>query len=175
MSVGFSVLETRLIPIQRNWQQTFQVADLALVKEILESTFSMYSRVGSQAPWIGYLCLRDDACVGACAFKSRPISNRVEIAYLTFPPHEGQGVATSMAQSLIEIATMARPEVILTAETKPGRSPSATILTNLGFRVTDERSLPDEGLLWHWDSAVEPTTVSFLRSGLQSPYPPSPS
>jgi [ribosomal protein S5]-alanine N-acetyltransferase len=151
VSVSFSVSETRLIPIQRNWQQTFGVADVALVKAILESTFSMYCRVGSTAPWIGYLCLRDDDCAGACAFKSRPIKNRVEIAYFTFPGNECQGVGTSMAQALVEIAQMARPDIILTAETKPDNAASARILTRPGFCVTKENTDPHEGLLLHWE------------------------
>src|ERR1700679_2668810 len=70
----------------------------------IESTVQMYTKVGCNHPWIGYLAFEGRECVGTCAFTSARKGGVVEIAYFTFPKNEGRGVATRMAENLISIA-----------------------------------------------------------------------
>ena len=84
---------------------------------MIESTVQLYSRVGWIPPWIGYLGFEDRDCVGTCAFTGPPRLGVVEIAYFTFPGHEGRGVATRMAEGLVSMARMSAPEVSVTAHT----------------------------------------------------------
>ncbi|MGI8897844.1 MAG: GNAT family N-acetyltransferase [Pyrinomonadaceae bacterium] len=77
---------------------------LPLATEVVEATTQLYRAVGYEPPWGGYLAFENGACVGSCGFKSPPQTNRVEIAYFTFPGHEARGIATQMASELIRIA-----------------------------------------------------------------------
>ena len=51
-------------------------------------------------PWIGYLAIDGDTCIGSCGFNGPASEGVAEIAYFTFHGHEGRGVATRMAQAL---------------------------------------------------------------------------
>ena len=46
-------------------------------------------------PWTGYSIIRDGEKVGQCAFKTKPLNGKVEIAYYTFEQFEKQGIATT--------------------------------------------------------------------------------
>ncbi len=59
-----------------------------------------YLKVGYSTPWIGYFAVENGQYIGTCAFKGKPEDNRVEIAYFTFPEHEGKGFATRCAENL---------------------------------------------------------------------------
>ena len=41
-------------------------------------------------PWTGYSIVRNGEILGQCAFKSKPINGKVEIAYYTFKQFEKQ-------------------------------------------------------------------------------------
>lgn len=87
--------------------------------EMCAATVSLYRKVGFNPPWVGYLALSGSDVVDTCSFVSQPQGGKVEIAYFTFPPFEGQGIATAMAQALIEIAGKADREIEVTARTLP--------------------------------------------------------
>lgn len=118
--------------------------------EIVEVTIQLYRAVGYEPPWIGYLAIEDGICVGTCGFKSPPQSNRVEIAYFTFPEHESRGVATRMASELIRLAKRTKPAVTVTAQTLPEKNASTSILQKLGFRLVGSIEHPEDGLVWEW-------------------------
>jgi [ribosomal protein S5]-alanine N-acetyltransferase len=101
-------------------------------------------------PWIGYLALEENQCVGTCAFKSPPQDNRVEIAHFTFPGHEEQGVATRMAQEFVQIAFEAVPELTIAAQTLPEKSEMSSVLKKLGFQFAAELEHPDDVKVWEW-------------------------
>ena len=94
--------------------------------DAIAATARLYEGKGFNRPWIGYLAYEEGMCVGTCAFKGQPQDGCVEIAYYTFPPHEGQGVASRMAAELIGIAARANPS----GATLEGSSPAciSTIL-----------------------------------------------
>jgi RimJ/RimL family protein N-acetyltransferase len=110
----------------------------------------MYETTAYFPPWIGYLASEGDVLVGTCAFKSAPKDGVVEIAYFSFPGHEGRGVATQMAQTLIEISSAADPSVTVIAQTLPARGASTRVLQKLGFSWRRSLQHPEDGLVWEW-------------------------
>jgi len=121
--------------------------------EVCESTTALYRKEGFVPPWIGYLAVEGSQIVGTCAFKSPPRGNRVEIAYFTFPQHEGKGLASEMARLLIAIARAASPGVTIFGQTQPVEGASNRILQNLGFRFLGPVTHPVEGEVWEWELA----------------------
>jgi RimJ/RimL family protein N-acetyltransferase len=121
-----------------------------LAADVVEATVQLYQAVGYQPPWIGYLAIEDNICVGTCGFKSPPQNDRVEIAYFTFPENESRGVATRMASELIRIAHAEMPDVIVTAQTLPAESASTSILKKLGFQLVGIVEHPEDGSVWEW-------------------------
>jgi len=113
-------------------------------------TVAHYRKAGFCPPWISFLGKRNSGIVGICAFTSAPTGGRVEIAYHTFPPFEGQGVATAMVGELLARAWRADPEVELFAHTLPEHNASNAILRKLGFQFFGEVTHPEQGAIWEW-------------------------
>jgi len=118
--------------------------------EIVEAMTQLYRAVGYELPWIGYLAIENDTCVGTCGFKSPPQNNRVEIAYFTFPGYESRGVATRMASELIRLALNKMPALTVAAQTLPEENASTSVLKKLRFRLVDTLEHPEDGLVWEW-------------------------
>jgi [ribosomal protein S5]-alanine N-acetyltransferase len=147
----------RLVPISEDGSPVEAELDLPLVaRETLAATALNYRRSGFAKPWSGYLAVRGNACVGACGFRSPPARNRVEIAYFTFPAHEGRGIATLMARALVEIARRADSTLLITALTLPQESASTRILRNLHFTCIGTVEHPEDGAVWEWHLASSP-------------------
>jgi RimJ/RimL family protein N-acetyltransferase len=121
------------------------------IGDVVDQTRKLYGRVGFVPPWLGYLAFEDDLCVGTCGFASPPRNNRVEIAYFTFPEHEGRGIATRMASDLIRVADRASPRITVTAHTLPKDGASTAVLVKLGFTRTGALEDPEDGLIWEWE------------------------
>jgi ribosomal-protein-alanine N-acetyltransferase len=117
---------------------------------VLEATVALYATGSFTPPWICYLALKDGTPVGTCGFKSVPVNGRVEIAYFTFPGHEGRGVATGMASRLLDLASRAAPSVIVAAQTLPERNPSHRILEKHGFTCLGTVEHPEDGIVLEW-------------------------
>ncbi len=122
-----------------------------IIPSVIAAMLGVYQKTGFVRPWIGYLALRADECIGTCAFKSPPNNGRVEIAYFTFPGHEGQGVATLMARELLRIAAREDASVCITAQTLPEENASTAILAKLGFRRTGVAQDDEAGEVWAWE------------------------
>lgn len=142
----------RLVAITREGKPLSKVPELPEVAlSVLQSTQELYEVAGYVPPWLGYLAIDAGQCVGTCAFKSAPVDGRVEIAYFTFPPHEGRGVATSMANSLIGLTRMYAPGTQVFARTLAESNASTRILEKLGFRRTAVLEHPEDGTIWEWE------------------------
>ena len=122
----------------------------SVAEEASAATANFYRKAGFSPPWIGYLAIWDDSIVGTCAFKGAPAYGRVEIAYYTFPPFEGRGVARMMAAELIAVAHKAEPEIEIFAQTLPETNASNVILQKLGFEYAGRVNHPREGVVWEW-------------------------
>jgi RimJ/RimL family protein N-acetyltransferase len=128
-----------------------------MVQSILDMTSKLYVDSGFTPPWVGYLATREAEFVGACGFKGPPKDGCVEIAYFTLPGNEGRGIATAMAETLIDIATTADPNVVVTAQTLVERDASHRILEKLSFTPGDIVQHSDDGpvLDWRRDSRID--------------------
>ena len=150
----FIEINMELIEIAKNGTSAKPACDdtdnTCLINTLVSSFAELYASVGYMPPWIGYLTFEENQCVGICAFKSPPQNNRVEIAYSTFPGYEGHGVATRMAQALVQIAFEAGPELTIAAQTLPEESASTNVLKKLGFQYTAELEHPEDGKVWEW-------------------------
>jgi len=123
---------------------------IQIAAEVMGATAQLYRAVGYEPPWIGYLAIENGTCVGACGFKSPPQSNRVEIAFFTFPGHESRGVATRMASKLIRLALDKTPAVTVAAQTLPEENASTSVLKKLRFHLVGTVEHFEDGLVWEW-------------------------
>ena len=135
-----------------------------IAADVLRATAAMYNTTGYEPPWVGYLALDGDDCVGTCAFKTPPANGRVEIAYFTFPGHEGRGIATWMAERLIGLAGRVAPGIRLYAQTLPCRNASTHILEKLGFTKIAAVEHPEDGIVWEWERSAQMTRVCCVTS-----------
>ena len=124
-----------------------------VVRQVAEATLALQERTGAREPWVGYLARRgaDGAVVGTCAFTGPPSGAEgcVEIAYFTFPGHEGRGLATAMAGALVRIARDAAGVGEVVAHTLPGEEgASARVLRRPGFRVAAPVRASASGGVW---------------------------
>ncbi|MFA8299722.1 MAG: GNAT family N-acetyltransferase [Hyphomicrobiales bacterium] len=136
-------------PITKQVISNKTVTENKIVKKACLSTINLYKRNGASMPWIGYLCKKNGKYVGTCAFKNIPHSKSVEIIYYTFPKFEGKGIATQMAQYLVQIAQKGKLQQV-TAQTKPQESPATTVLRKLGFQNIETINHPVDGEVWTW-------------------------
>lgn len=127
-----------------------------LVQMVCDANLRLYHEQGFHPPWIGYLALQEDAVLGTGAFKSPPHGGQVEIAYFTFPEHEGKGIATWMARQLLVIAHHKDPALVVTAQTLPEKNASTAILQKLGFTRNGEAWDEEVGTVWVWQRSGEP-------------------
>ncbi len=126
-----------------------EIQDVDFLKDLCSSTITMYSQSPPPLPWVGYLAEEHGVIVGTCAYKTPPISGEVEIAYFTFPEHEGKGVATRMLQSLIDLA-IEHGVASIRAQTLPKQNASTHILEKLGFEFSGSVIHLEDGEVWEW-------------------------
>jgi ribosomal-protein-alanine N-acetyltransferase len=119
-------------------------------REALAATVKLYERTGFVRPWITYLATSGPLIVGICAFPAPPRNRRVEIAYHTFKPFEGQGVATMMVSDLIKIARAADPDMEVFAQTAAQGNASNATLRKVGFEFVGEFPHTEVGRVWEW-------------------------
>jgi RimJ/RimL family protein N-acetyltransferase len=140
-----------LIPISRDGSVRLSGVTLPEVAvSVIAPTVQVYERRGYVEPWIGYLAIEGDKCVGTCGFTSPPVGEVVEIAYFTFPDFENRGIATRMAQRLVAIAQECQPSVKIIAHTLKEENASTRVLRKLGFVFTGAVDHPEDGNIWEW-------------------------
>jgi len=140
-----------LVPIDRSGTPASELPALSdQARDVCEGTARFYQVVGYVPPWIGYLGVLEDEAVGTCAFKGPPVAGRVEIAFFSFPGHEGRGVATAMGRQLLAVAATAAPGLLLTAQTLAQESASTAVLRRLGFQFAGPVAHAEDGIVWEW-------------------------
>ncbi len=138
-----------LLPITKELASTQEIQRSDLLKDLCASIVAMYGRVSSGLPWVGYLAEEHGEIVGTCAYKSPPVTGEVEIAYFTFPKHEGRGVATRMVQRLVDMA-FENGASLVKAQTLPEKNASTRILEKCGFAFSGLVTHPEDGDVWEW-------------------------
>lgn len=135
-----------------------------ILPDIAHQTVAVLTRDPRPAPWGAYLAIdrSTSKIVGTCAFKTAPNHRgEVEIAYCTFPPFEGRGMATAMAAALKEIAEGSQGVKTVLAHTLPRENASTRILRKLSFRQVGTVNDPEDGPVWRWE----------LQRSRASPHP----
>jgi RimJ/RimL family protein N-acetyltransferase len=155
----------RLIPLTRERAQSLAGGDFSslqcsnldeaneTLRGVARAYVEFYDRVAPTPPWIGYLAVDEETgnVVGSCGYKGDCSDGMVEIAYFSFPGHEGRGVATEMARLLIELAWREREVQIVRAHTLREENASVRILRRLGFALIGTVEDPEDGPVWRWD------------------------
>ncbi|MEZ6005892.1 MAG: GNAT family protein [Planctomycetota bacterium] len=121
-----------------------------LLAMVWQGTQELYAKVGFVAPFGCYLCLENGVVVGTCGFKAPPADGSVEIAYFSFPGHEGRGLATAMADFLVRTCRGADPDLAIRAQTLPDNGASHRVLEKLAFERGDDVQHVEDGLVWEW-------------------------
>ena len=142
-----------LIAIELDGRIATSVAISRHAAPVISATLANYVARGSYAPWICYMTFDGGTNVGTCGFVMPPTGDGVEIAYYTFPEHEGKGYAQQAACALVGIAREAEPGVVITAHTLPQEGPSCQVLRKCGFTRTGSLDHPEDGLVWIWTFA----------------------
>lgn len=125
--------------------------DPAGAREILVQTVQFLTREPRPDPWGSYLGFAGETPVATGAFKSAPDpAGAVEIAYMTFPAHEGQGYARAMVPTLYALAIDHGASLVV-AHTLPEENASNRALRSSGFAFAGEVSDPEDGLIWRWE------------------------
>lgn len=142
----------KLLPIEPRLAETPTLQAAELVRDAVRQNLEFLAKNPRPAPWIAYLAVDDKSqIVGTCAFVYAPDSEgTVEIAYFTFPPHEGKGHATAMAEALIALAKAQPGCRRVIAHTLPQKNASTRILEKAGMILVGEAEDADAGKCWRW-------------------------
>jgi [ribosomal protein S5]-alanine N-acetyltransferase len=139
-----------LLPIKEHFEENKEFADNPDCSDNLQLCIDFYKKIGFHPPWICYYVQVEDKLVGGAAFKGKPADNKVEIAYTTFPQYQHKGLATQMAQELIQLAFKTDPAVIITARTLPEENYSTRLLRKNNFKLLGMIVDDEDGELWEW-------------------------
>lgn len=140
-----------LIPIDPSADQNRPEFASEGCRNILKAYAQYYPKVGFHMPWIGYFVQRGGRIVGTCGFVSPPSERRVELAYMTFPEFEGQGVSGYACGALLSLARKADPSLVITAKTAPEPNASTHILEGHGFARVGIVQDHEIGDAWEWE------------------------
>ncbi len=120
-------------------------------RQILEQTRSFLAAHPRPDLWGSYLAWDGSTAVGACAFKFPPDpSGAVEIAYTTFPAHEGRGHAKGMISALFALAARSGAALVF-AHTLAQDNASNGALRREGFGFAGAVVDPEDGPVWRWE------------------------
>ena len=140
-----------LLPIKEHLHQNQQFISNPDCKDSLEMCIDFYKRAGFNPPWICYYVQLDDNLVAAAAFKGKPVNNKVEIAYGTFPNYQNQGIGTKIAETLVGLSLKTDPSIRITAQTLKEENYSVRILRKNNFKLIGTAMDEDEGEVWEWE------------------------
>jgi ribosomal-protein-alanine N-acetyltransferase len=121
-------LVMELIPIKKHLHENDDFTNDTDCRESIFMTIEFYKKTGFNIPWISYYAKLDDKLVGAAAFKGKPVSGKVEIAYGVFPPYQQKGIGTRIAAELVQLSLKTDPDVIITDLTLPENNYTTRIL-----------------------------------------------
>lgn len=126
-----------------------ELVDPAVVGQFVDA-MAQVAKTEQVAPWCSYVGRRAGRPVGFGGFKGSPDdAGTVEIGYLTFPAHEGQGVAAQVAEALVAIARANGAKQVI-AHTLCEPNASTKVLEKNGFIRDGFGRDDDEGEVWRW-------------------------
>lgn len=140
-----------LLPIKEHLHENEEFAVNPDCQDSLYMCIDFYKRAGFNPPWICYYVKNDNQLVAAAAFKGKPVNNKVEIAYGTFPQHQKKGIGTQIANKLVQLSLKTAPTVRITAQTLKEENYSVRILRKNNFELIGTAIDEDEVEVWEWE------------------------
>ncbi len=134
-------------PYDESPDPAFQTEDCKLLQKIYGE---YYPKVGFEIPWVGYYMLHEEEVVGSCGFTSPPVDGVVEIAYWTFTPFEGKGMASEACKLLVSLALQTNAALRIVAKTAPMKNASTRILEKNNFAFDTIVTDHEIGDAWLW-------------------------
>jgi RimJ/RimL family protein N-acetyltransferase len=141
----------KLLPIKEHLHENEDFATNPDCQDSLYMCIDFYKRAGFNPPWICYYVQIDNQLVAAAAFKGKPVNNKVEIAYGTFPQHQKKGIGTEIANKLVKLSLKTDPSIRITAQTLKEENYSVKILRKNNFELIGTAMDDDEGEVWEWE------------------------
>jgi RimJ/RimL family protein N-acetyltransferase len=140
-----------LLPIKEHLHENNAFIGNPDCADSLEMCVDFYKRVGFNPPWICYYVQLEGELVASAAFKGKPLNNKVEIAYGTFPRYQHKGIGTQIVRILVNLSLQTDPSVRITAQTLKEENYSVRILRNNNFKLIGTAIDEDEGEVWEWE------------------------
>lgn len=144
-------MNIELLPIKELLRDNGEFYDNPDCQDSLQMSLLFYAKVGYRIPWIGYYVRMNGKLVGSAGFKGKPIDNKVEIAYGTFPSFQKMGIGTEICRQLVQLARATDPAVRIMARTLMEENYSARILRKNGFKWLGVVMDSDDGEVWEWE------------------------
>jgi RimJ/RimL family protein N-acetyltransferase len=104
-------------------------------------------------PFSSYMVVHraDKRLIGTGGFKGAPNSEgMVEIGYEISKAYQGQGIATEMAQGLIDFAFSQSKVLVVQAHTLAHKNASVSVLKKVGMHFEGVFDDPEDGAIWRW-------------------------
>jgi [ribosomal protein S5]-alanine N-acetyltransferase len=103
--------------------------------------------------WLAYLpVLRsENMLVGSCGYKGNPANGMVEIGYEVAEGYRGKGLATEIANALINHAMQKSGIDRVQAHTLAAENESCSVLKRCGMQKMEEIEDPGDGKIWRWE------------------------
>ena len=139
-----------LQPIGKTAEENREFLEHPEFEDVLAATTDYYKIIGFNPPWIGYFAKMENEYVGSAGYKGKPVDNKIEIAYGTFPAYQRKGVGTAICKAMVELARQTDTGLIITARTLPDNNYSTKILQKNNFVLLGTVWDKDDGYVWEW-------------------------
>jgi RimJ/RimL family protein N-acetyltransferase len=159
----------RLINCDQELLQKILAGNTALAEHLAVKVPEQWSEFGAPAfqytldrlaedpgaeKWWTYLAIHlpSNTLVGSGGFKGRPSpEGSVEIGYEIAESYRRQGLATELAQLLLEWALAQQEVTSVLAHTLAEENASVRVLRKCGFQLAEEIVDKEEGAIWKWE------------------------
>ncbi len=111
------------------------------------------SKPDAEPQWLMYLSVlkENNTLIGGCGFKGTPENGVVEIGYEVAPTYRWKGIATEMAEALIEFAFQHAEVAKVQAHTLGIENESGSVLKKCGMKWIEALDDPEDGKIWRWE------------------------
>jgi len=144
---GNEILARRInATIQDNWTE-FGV-------DALKYSLDKLKKSEKENDWWTYFAIHieENKLIGSGGYKGKPTAEgKVELGYEIAPEYRNRGLATEMAEGLIDNALRDKSVKTIIAHTLGLENPSTKVLKKCGFQKVEEINDPDDGLIWKWE------------------------
>ena len=144
-------MNMEFIPIKEDLKDNEDFLNHPDRQDSLYMSIDFFKKVGYTVPWIGYYAAINHVLVGCAAFKGKPISGKVEIAYGTFPQHQRKGVTTEICKKLLVLSLKTNASIRVTARTLAEENFSTKVLRKNGFERIGMVHDDEDGDVWEWE------------------------